>query len=83
MKDHYDTDGDGDREELYFDASRLYGLPGWKEITCVPGQYPSFKEPACNCLGDTHIGPDKSLEVSWCAGDCRADEKTWRQFVCG
>ena len=64
MKDHYDTDGDGDREELYFDASRLYGLPGWKEITCVPGQYPSFKEPACNCLGDTHIGPDKSLEVS-------------------
>ena len=50
--------------------------PGWKDIKCVPGEYPSFKEPECNCLGDTHIGPDKSLEVSWCAGDCRAEEKT-------
>ena len=68
-KDHDDADGDGDTEELYFDASRptpaqLPRLPGWKDIKCVPGEYPSFKEPECNCLGDTHIGPEKSLQES-------------------
>ena len=59
-----DADGDGDPEELYFDASRDLALPGWKNVKCVPGEYPSFKEPACNCLGDTHIDPEKSLQES-------------------
>jgi hypothetical protein len=37
--------------------------PGWSNLRCVPGVYPSFLEPECNCLGDSHIDPEKSLEI--------------------
>ena len=65
-------------EEVYFDAARRLQfpgmsadcapgdcpreLPGWDNIRCVPSEYPSFKEPECNCLGDTHLDAEKSLQ---------------------
>ena len=65
-------------EEVYFDAARRLQfpgmsadcapgdcpreLPGWDNLRCVPSEYPSFKEPECNCLGDTHLDAEKSLQ---------------------